>query len=153
KSLKHTRPKGGTNIKTMSYVRSLHHIIIRTKYSKQVFPEKHAEELYRYIWGFIKNKKSFLYRINGTPNHIHILVSLHATLALSDFVKTLKTSTNSWLKTKNQKFPDFQSWGKRYAAFSIRYEDKDTVINYIKNQREHHKHESFQEEYRRLILE
>jgi len=137
----------------MSYIQSLHHIIIRTKYNKQVFPEKHADELYRYIWGFIKNKKSFLYRINGMPDHIHILVSLHSTIALADFVKTLKTSTNSWLKVNNDKFPKFQSWGKKYAAFSVRYQEKDIVINYIKNQQKHHRQESFQEEYRRLITE
>jgi len=137
----------------MSYIQSLHHIVIRTKYSENVLPNEHSEELYRYIWGYIKNKKSFLYRVNGVPDHIHILVGIHATLALSDFVKELKTSTNSWLKTKKDKFPDFSSWGKKYAAFTIRYQEKDTVINYIKNQREHHKKETFRDEYRRLIME
>lgn len=99
-----------------------------------------------------KNKKSFLYRINGMPDHIHILVGIHATIALSDFVKELKTSTNPWIKNSG-KFPDFKSWGKKYAAFTIRYQEKDTVIEYIKNQREHHKTESFKDEYRRLIIE
>lgn len=84
------------------------------------------------MWGYIKNKKSFLYRINGMPDHIHILVGIHATIALSDFVKELKTSTNPWIKNSG-KFPDFKSWGKKYAAFTIRYQEKDTVIEYIKN--------------------
>src|SRR5690554_131916 len=136
----------------MSYIQSLHHIIIRTKYSENVLPNEHSEELYRYMWGYIKNKKSFLYRINGMPDHIHILVGIHATIALSDFVKELKTSTNPWIKNSG-KFPDFKSWGKKYAAFTIRYQEKDTVIEYIKNQREHHKTESFKDEYRRLIIE
>lgn len=104
------------------------------------------------MWGYIKNKKSFLYRINGMPDHIHILVGIHATIALSDFVKELKTSTNPWIKNSGN-FPDFKSWGKKYAAFTIRYQEKDTVIEYIKNQREHHKTESFKDEYRRLIIE
>lgn len=137
----------------MSYIQSLHHIIIRTKYSENTLSIEYSEELYRYIWGYIKNKKSFLYRINGMPNHIHILASIHSTIALSDFVKELKTSTNSWLKTNKEKFPDFKSWGEKYAAFTIRYQEKDTVITYIKNQREHHKNESFKDEYRRLIVE
>lgn len=136
----------------MSYIQSLHHIIIRTKYSENVLPNEHSEELYRYMWGYIKNKKSFLYRINGMPDHIHILVGIHATIALSDFVKELKTSTNPWIKNSG-KFPDFKSWGKKYAAFTIRYQEKDTVIEYIKNQRVHHKTESFKDEYRRLIIE
>jgi len=118
-----------------------------------VLPIEHIEELYRYIWGYINNKKSFLYRINGMPDHIHVLVGIHATIALSDFVKELKTSSNSWLKRNKDKFPNFKSWGEKYAAFTIRYEDKDTMIAYIKNQHEHHKKETFKDEYRRLIIE
>ena len=86
------------------------------------------------------------------PDHIHILVGIHATIALSDFVKDLKTSSNVWIK-KSGKFPDFKSWGEKYGAFTIRYQEKDTVIEYIKNQREHHKTEGFKEEYRKLIVE
>ncbi|MBS1643840.1 MAG: transposase [Bacteroidetes bacterium] len=137
----------------MSYIQSLHHIIIRTKYSDDVLPNEYSEELYRYIWGYIKNKKSFLYRINGMPNHVHILVGIHSTIALADFVKELKTSTNSWIKTNKDKFPDFISWGEKYGAFTIRYQEKDIVIAYIKNQREHHKNETFKDEYRRLIAD
>src|SRR5699024_5715883 len=116
-------------------------------------PNEHSGELYRYIWGYIKNKKSFLYRMNGMPDHIHLLVGIHTTIALSDFVKELKTSTNTWIKNNRGKFPDFKSWGEKYAAFTIRYQEKDTVIEYIRNQREHHKKETFKEEYRRLIVE
>ena len=137
----------------MSYIQSLHHIIIRTKYSESVLPDEHSEELYRYIWGYIKNKKSFLYRINGMTDHIHILVSIHSTIELSDFVKNLKTYANTWLKNNKDKFPDFKFWGEKYAAFTIRYQEKESVIEYIKNQREHHKSESFKDEYRRLIVE
>ena len=137
----------------MSYIQSIHHIIIRTKYNRNVIPNKHSEELYRYIWGYIKNKKSFLYRINGVQDHIHVLVGIHSTIALANFVKDLKISSNSWLKSQKVKFPYFESWGKGYAAFTVQYQGKEGVISYVKNQREHHKRESFQDEYRRLIKE
>lgn len=136
----------------MSYTQLIYHIVIRTKYSKQTLPNEHSEELYRYIWEIIKNKKCFLYRINGMPDHIHILKALHPTLSMSDFMKELKVSTNLWLK-QSVKFPDFEAWGEKYAAFSCSFLDKDTVITYIKNQREHHKTENFKEEYRKLIEE
>ncbi len=86
------------------------------------------------------------------PDHIHILVGIHSSIALSDFVKGLKTSSNFWLKS-NSHFPDFKSWGEKYSAFTLRYHEKDTVIEYINNQREHHKKESFKDEFRRLIIE
>ncbi len=136
----------------MSYTQLVYHIVIRTKHSKPTIPNEHSEELYRYITGFIKNKKSFLYRVNGMPEHIHILVSIHPTLSLSNFVKELKTSTNFWLKN-NSNFPDFESWGVKYGAFTCYYPDREILIRYIKNQREHHKKEKFKTEYCRLINE
>ena len=123
----------------MSYIQSLHHIIIRTKSNENVIPNEHSEELYRYAWGYVKSKKSFLYRINGMPDHIHLLVGIHSTIALADFVRELKTSTNKWLKTNRDKYPQFHIVGEKYAAFTIRYQEKETTIEYIKNQREHHK--------------
>jgi REP element-mobilizing transposase RayT len=86
------------------------------------------------------------------PDHIHILVGLHSTLLLAEFIKVLKTSTNSWMK-ENGNFPYFESWGEKYGAFTCFYKFKKSVIEYIKNQREHHKEENFADEYRRLIEE
>jgi len=136
----------------MSYTQLIYHIVIRTKNSAQSIPNEHSEELYRYIWGIIKNKKSHLYRINGMPDHVHILVGLHSTLSVADFVRELKTSTNFWMKA-NGKFPDFEAWGEKYGAFTVFYQGKNGIIEYIKNQREHHKEENFTDEYRRLINE
>lgn len=136
----------------MSYTQLLYHIVIRTKYSSPVIPNEYSDDLYRYISGLVKNKKSFLYRINGMPEHIHLLVAIHPTISLSDFVRDLKTSTNKWMKNNN-KFSRFEAWGEKYAAFSCFYPDKETIINYIKNQREHHTKEDFITEYRRLIRE
>ncbi len=136
----------------MSYIQLIYHIVIRTKYSNPSIPNEHSEELYRYIWGLIKSKKSYLYRVNGMPGHIHLLVGLHSTWSLAEFVKVLKTSTNSWLK-ENGNFPDFESWSEKYGAFTCFYQGKETVVEYIKNQREHHQYEYFTNGYRRLIKE
>lgn len=136
----------------MSYTKLLYHIVIRTKYSRPTIPNEYSDELYRYMWGYIKNKKSVLYRVNGMPEHIHLFVQLHPTIAVSDFVRDLKTSTHSWLD-KSSNFPNFESWGKKYAAISYCVRDKDMIINYIKNQRTHHKAENFTTEFRRLLNE
>jgi len=136
----------------MSYTKLLFHIVIRTKYSRRTIPNEYADELYRYIWGYIKNKKSVLYRINGMPEHLHMFVQLHATIAMSDFIRDLKTSTHAWLDA-SPNFPDFESWGKKYCAISYCIRDKAMIVNYIKNQREHHAGESFKEEFIRLLAE
>jgi len=130
----------------MSYVQLLYHIIIRTKASQPVLPLEHSDELYRYIWGIIKNKNSVLYRINGMEDHVHILLSLHPTIALSDFMREMKAETSKMLK-RTVGFEKFTAWSEGYAALSYSLKDKNMIVNYIKNQREHHKAVSFKDEY------
>ena len=136
----------------MSYVRLLYHAIIRTKASQPVLSLEHSDELYRYIWGIIKNKNSLLYRVNGIEDHVHILFSLHPTIALSDFMREMKAETSKMLK-RTAGFEKFTAWSEGYAALSYSLKDKDTIINYIKNQREHHKTISFRDEYENFLKE
>jgi putative transposase len=136
----------------MSYTKLLCHIVIRTKYSRPTIPNEHSDDLYRYMWGYIKKKKCVLYRINGMPEHIHLFVQLHPTIGVSAFVRDLKTASHAWLD-KSPNFPEFESWSKKYAAISYSIRDKDMIVNYIKKQREHHKAEEFSKEFRRLLDE
>ncbi len=136
----------------MSYTRFLYHIVFRTKCSLNTIPESHERDLYAYILGFVNNKNAVLYRIGGMPNHIHMLVDLPPMLSVASFMQELKIATSKWLKT-NSEFPDFQGWAEGYAAFTYSLKEKETVINYIKNQKEHHKVETFESEYRRFIEE
>jgi putative transposase len=71
----------------MSYTQLLYHIVFRTKKSENTIPEQHERELYAYIMGIINKKKSKLYRLGGMPDHIHLLVDIHPTIAVSDFMK------------------------------------------------------------------
>jgi len=136
----------------MSYTRLLYHIVFRTKNGENAIPEQHEKELYAYIMGIISNKKSKLYRIGGVANHIHMLVDIHPTFAVSDFMKELKEYSSKWLKA-NPNFPEFEGWAVSFAAFTYNLNDKQTIIDYIKNQKEHHKTVSFEEEYRNFLIE
>ena len=136
----------------MSYVRLLYHVIIRTKASQPVLSIEHSDELYRYIWGIIKNKSSMLYRVNGIEDHVHILFSLHPTIAFSDFMREMKAETSKMLK-RTAGFEKFIAWSEGYAALSYSLKDKEVIINYIKNQREHHKTISFRDEYVAFLKE
>ena len=136
----------------MSYTRLLYHIVFRTKYGRNTIPELYEKELYAYMMGIINNKKSKLYRIGGMENHIHLLVDIHPTYAISDFMKELKEYSSKWLSS-NQNFPHFEGWAVSFAAFTYNLNDKQTIIDYIKNQKEHHKKLSFEDEYRQLLIE
>jgi REP element-mobilizing transposase RayT len=85
-------------------------------------------------------------------DHIHILLSLHPTLALSDFMRDLKAESSKMLK-RTMGFERFVSWSEGYAALTYSLKDKDMIINYIKNQREHHRKQTFKEEYVAFLKE
>ena len=125
-----------------AYRQILYHIVFRTKGSENTINQEHSSDLYKYIWGIIKNKKCILFRINGMEDHIHILSDLHPSVALADYIRDIKVSSSKWIKESGL-FPDFRGWGIKYCALTYSYRERDKIINYIKNQQEHHKKRKF----------
>jgi REP element-mobilizing transposase RayT len=135
-----------------SYRQHLYHIVFRTKDSRPTIKQDNADQLYAYITGIAKNKDSYLYRINGVENHIHILTDMHPSIAPADFVKDMKVASSIWIKGSGL-FPSFSGWSEGYGSFTCSYRDIGNLIDYIKNQREHHKKKTFEEEFRSLLLD
>ncbi|MCX6239339.1 MAG: IS200/IS605 family transposase [Bacteroidia bacterium] len=135
-----------------SYRQILYHIVFCTFNRDNTIPIDQQVALYKYVWGIITKRKCVLYRINGMENHIHILSDLHPTVALADFVKEIKTASNTWMK-ETGRYPKFISWAEGYCALTYAYRDKEMIVNYIKNQKEHHKRITFEDEYRALLKE
>ena len=133
-----------------TYTQLLYHIVFSTKNREPVIDLNKRERLFKYVWGIIKKQKSVLYRINAVEDHIHILTHIHQSISLSDFMKTLKTSSTTWIK-EEKLFPYFSHWQDGYGAFTYSIQDKNNIINYIKNQEEHHKKISFMDEYKKLL--
>ena len=134
-----------------TYRQIFYQVVFGTKYRKPTTAKACEEELYKYISGIIKNNKCKLYRINGMEDHIHIMSDLHPAVCLSDYVKDIKVASSIWMK-ESGKCPVFE-WQEGYGAFTYSVREKDMIINYIKNQKEHHKSENFFDEYRRLLQE
>jgi REP element-mobilizing transposase RayT len=135
-----------------SYRQLLYHLVFRTKDSLPTIRQEHVDQLYAYITGIIKNKNSHLYRINGVENHLHVLTDLHPSLALADFMKDVKVSSSIWMKNVDL-FPAFNGWADGYGSFTCSFKDVERLIHYIKNQQEHHRKMTFEDEYRRLLTE
>ena len=136
----------------MSYTQLLYHVIFRTKHGNPTISEAHEKELYAYIWGIVSHQKSVLYRIGGTANHLHLLVSIHPAIAVARFVQKVKEYSSKWLLS-NPHFPDFEAWAVGYAAFSYSIKEKQTIFNYIARQKEHHRATSFEDECRALLMQ
>lgn len=135
-----------------TFTQTLYQIVFSTKYRKKTLSKDERPELFKSIWGILKNNKCHLYRINGVEDHIHIITSLHPSVALANLVKDIKLGSTSFIKEKKI-FPDFAGWQDGYSAFTYSIEAKDNLIEYVKNQEEHHKNKTFKEELIELLKE
>lgn len=135
-----------------TYRQIYYHIVFSTKDRQKTLVDSGREELFRYIWGIIKNKRGHLYRINGVEDHLHIFCDLHPMVCLANLVKAIKGSSWHWIK-KQGIFPGFVQWQQGYGAFTHSEAEKERIIEYIKKQQNHHRRVSFQDELRNLLTE
>ena len=133
-----------------TYTQIIYHIVFSTKNRQGVLDVDRHEQLFRYIWGIVKNKQSVLHQVNGLTDHLHILTSLHPSLALADFVKDIKLACTQWIR-KEGIFPDFSGWQEGYGAFTHSVQEKLRLVEYIRTQKEHHRRTTFKEEYMALL--
>lgn len=135
-----------------SYRQILYHITFHTKNSEKVLQNAHNDELFKYIWGILKNNNCKLYRINGIEDHIHIVCDLHPSVALANLIKDIKLASSDYIK-KNHLYPFFTHWTEGYGAFTLSLKEKNTVVKYVMNQQQHHHKESSRDEFIRLLKE
>ena len=99
--------------------------------------------------GICKNLESPALIIGGVEDHVHLLTRHSNNLASSVFVRELKRSSSKWVKEQKALLRDFY-WQAGYGAFSVSPGHVGALTVYIRDQEQHHKRESFQDEFRRL---
>ena len=137
----------------MAYTKLIYHIVLRTYQGTVPIAEAYERDLYMYIYGFCKNHSCVLYRINGMPDHLHLLVGLHPSIAVATFVHDLKIATNNFFTSNREKFPLFVKWAEGYCALSYSEHDKSRVMQYIIDQKVHHSKISARDELIGLLKE
>lgn len=108
--------------------------------------EKFRDELEKVMCGIVTNHISKVYAIYCNPDHTHILVGLHPTISVSKLIEQVKSGSSNWLNEKKYNVGKF-SWQDGFGAFTYSKSHIDKVVKYILNQSEHHKKQSFREEY------
>ncbi len=133
-----------------TYTQILYHVVFSVKDRANGIKSERRDDLYAYIWGIHKKLDCHLYRIGGVENHVHILTSLHKSLPLTRYIEQVKTGATGWIR-REAVFTNWPGWQDGYGAFTASWSDKDDIIDYIKNQEEHHRKVTFEEEYRALL--
>lgn len=107
------------------------------------------EELFKYITGIVQNKDQKMLEINGVSDHIHFFIGMKPACCLSDLVREVKKSSNEFIKEK--RFCNGFHWQDGYGAFSYSHSQLTDVINYIRNQKQHHRKMTFKQEYHEFL--
>ncbi|MBW8324660.1 MAG: transposase [Prolixibacteraceae bacterium] len=124
------------------------HLVFHVKNPLVLIRREDKDILYAYIGSIIKDNSSIPVIINGTSDHIHILCVMSKNISLAALTEEIKRHSSRWIKTLGDHYRQF-SWQAGYAGFSISQSLHNKTVLYIKNQEEHHKKMTFQEE---LIL-
>lgn len=104
------------------------------------------DELYKYITGIVHHNKHQMIAINGTADHIHILIGMRPSQSISELLQDIKGSSSKWINERKFVRGKFE-WQEGYGAFSYSKSHLKNVIAYIENQENHHREKVFREEY------
>ena len=135
---------------SQTLTRLLIHIVFSTKHRADLILPAFERDLHRYMAGICRSLESPLLEIGGTANHVHVLTSLSKNIALADLVMNMKKDSSKWIKTRAAEAKSFR-WQDGYSAFSIGESGSAALKRYIKNQKEHHRRRSFEDEVRELV--
>jgi putative transposase len=138
------------NDMAQTMVEILVHVIFSTKNRENLIKPEIETELWAYIGGILRKHESVLLSANGTENHVHLLILQSKKIALSDMVREVKKASSLWIKTKDEAFDNFH-WQTGFGAFSVSKLQVETVKKYIAKQKEHHKKQTSDEEYREFL--
>lgn len=129
-----------------TYTQLYFHIVFAVKGRKNLISIDWKDELYKYITGVVTNKNQKLMIINGMPDHIHLLIGTKPDCNLSDLVRDIKANSSKWINEKKFLIGKFE-WQTGFGAFTLGQSQIPRIVNYIKNQEEHHKKKTFKNEY------
>ncbi len=134
----------------MSYVSSYHHCVFGTKDRRPLITPSLRQRLWPFLGGIARKNKFKAIEIGGVADHVHLLLSLPATLSIAKALQLIKGGSSKWI---HETFPEHRcfAWQSEYSAFSVSVSQMDKIIRYIKDQEEHHRKMTFQEEFVALL--
>jgi len=132
----------------MSYTNLLYHIVYATKERAPLITNTLRPRLHEYLGGTVRGLDGIALEVNGTNDHVHVLAKLRPTISVSEFLSKLKSASSGWAKRQtNGRF----AWQARFGAFTVSESQVHRVRLYIRNQEEHHRKQSFEEEFKALL--
>ncbi|PWB28413.1 IS200/IS605 family transposase [Flavobacterium sp. HTF] len=121
-------------------------VVFAVKYRDAIISEEWRSKLLGVIGNLINETGCKTIIVNGVEDHVHCLLGLKPTISISDLMKVVKAKSSKFVND-NQLSKSKFNWQEGYGAFSYSRSQIDSVYKYIENQKEHHKRETFNDEY------
>ena len=128
------------------------HAVFAVKYREQLILPSFETRLHKYMTGIVTNLGQKMLAINGMPDHVHIFMGFKPTANIADIIGKVKSNSSGFIN-ENKLLHGYFQWQEGYGAFTYAHAQRYQVINYILNQKEHHRKKSFKEEYLELLNE
>jgi putative transposase len=125
-------------------------VVFAVKGRENLLQNPLRDEVFKYMSGIVKAKKQKSITVNGVSDHVHLFIGLKSVIAISDLVRDIKNNTANFINDKKLLKGKF-AWQEGYGAFSYGHSQLNTVYKYILNQEEHHKKQTFMEEYVKFL--
>ncbi|MBV6879381.1 IS200/IS605 family transposase [Epilithonimonas ginsengisoli] len=133
-----------------TYVKLYVQAVFAVKYRNSLIKESFRKKLFAVIGNLINETGCKTIIVNGVEDHVHCFFTLKSTLSLSDVMKSVKAKSSKWIN-ENGFLEERFEWQRGFGGFSYNQSSVDKVYKYIENQKEHHKNQTFKEEYLQLL--
>ena len=121
-------------------------MIFAVKYRKATIDKSWKEKLFGVIGTLINENNCKTIIVNGVEDHVHCLIGLKPVAPISELMKAVKAKSSKYVNDHSLTPHRFE-WQEGYGVFSYGQSGLDAVYKYIQNQEEHHKKQTFRDEY------
>jgi REP-associated tyrosine transposase len=128
----------------------VYHLVWSVKDREPLLEKAFQQSLHEKIRHTIQEKGGKLHAIGNVYDHIHLLVECPSKVATADLVNCIKTTSAHFIKAQNPKLRNF-GWQEGYGVFSVGYPGFVPAKIYVNNQEDHHKVQSFEEEWQHFL--
>ena len=134
-----------------TYSKLNYHLVFSTKNRIPLIKDTFRDALYAYMGGILRGNGGVLLIAGGMPDHVHLLTGWGTSISVAKMVQLIKGNSSKWMNERPDAPVGGFNWQPGYGAFTVSASKVPEVRNYIRNQEEHHRKMTFEEELMELL--
>jgi len=124
--------------------------VFAVKYREAIVAKEWKPELMAVIGNLINETGCKTILVNGVEDHVHCFFGLKPSKSVSDVMQSAKAKSSKWINENGLLRHRFE-WQVGFGSFSYSHSHIDAVYHYIENQENHHKNQTFKDEYLEIL--